>query len=95
VDGLEGKTMPRRASVERVLDLYIRARPTVHVRIDRGCDKHALPKLHAVRCHKVKKHHFWKVSGMHAHMFKGCISHAGQSLLSIYRIAFIISTIRQ
>ena len=58
MDGLEGKSMTTRASVERVLDLYIRTRLTIHARIDRGCDEHVLPKLHAVRCHKIKKHHF-------------------------------------
>jgi hypothetical protein len=36
-----------------------------------------------------------KCKSMYAHIFKGCIGLAGQSLLSAYLIALIILTIRQ
>ena len=62
MDGLEGEKMTRRASAENVLDLYIRTRLTIHIRIDRDCDEHVLLNLHAVQCHKVKKHHFSRIA---------------------------------
>jgi len=83
-----------RASVERVLVLHLRTRLTVDLRIDRNCGNYMLLNLHTVRCDEIGKHHLKRIAAC-MHVFKGCISHAGQSLLSIYRIAFIISTIRQ
>ena len=94
MDGLGGKRMTRRASVERVLVFHLRTPLTVDLCIDRSCDNYMLLNLHTVRCDEFDIYHLKGIAAC-MHVFKGCISHAGQSLLSIYRIAFIISTITQ